>query len=60
MTANLKSQGLRTARSERDPEVPDLHSQLEALFATVWDAEENWRFDDRIDLAVGARRPAKS
>ena len=25
--------------------------QLEELLATVWRAEENWRFDDRLDLA---------
>jgi hypothetical protein len=25
--------------------------QLEELIAAVWRAEENWRFDDRLDLA---------
>ena len=25
--------------------------QLEELLASVWRAEENWRFDDRLDLA---------
>jgi hypothetical protein len=34
----------------------DLHSQLEDLLSTVWHAEANWRFDDRLDLAqtIGA------
>lgn len=36
-----------------DKGVPDLHSQLEALLDAVWDAEANWRFDDRLDLSVG-------
>ncbi len=31
----------------------DLASQLEDLLAAVWRAEENWRFDDRLDLAAG-------
>jgi hypothetical protein len=29
----------------------DLQSQFEDLLTAVWDAEANWRFDDRIDLA---------
>lgn len=33
----------------------DLQSQLEDLLASVWSAEENWRFDDRLDLATGFR-----
>jgi len=33
-------------------EPADLHSQLEELLAAVWGAEANWRFDDRLDLAV--------
>lgn len=32
----------------------DLQSQLEDLLSAVWDAEANWRFDDRLDLAVAA------
>jgi len=56
MTANLKSHGQRPARNERAIDTPDLQSQLEALFHTVWDAEENWRLDDRIDLALGQPR----
>jgi hypothetical protein len=35
---------------------PDLHSQLEELLNEVWAAEANWRFDDRLDLALKARR----
>jgi hypothetical protein len=30
----------------------DLHSQLEDLLSAVRSAEENWRFDDRLDLAT--------
>jgi hypothetical protein len=29
--------------------------QLEELIAAVWRAEENWRFDDRLDLACRER-----
>lgn len=35
---------------------PDLHSQLEDLLDAVWTAEDNWRFDDRLDIALGLRR----
>ena len=36
----------------RRPEVPDLHSQLEGLLDQVWNCEAEWRFDDRLDLAL--------
>ena len=36
---------------------PDLQSQLEDLLSAVWTAEEEWRLDDRIDLALRIRRP---
>ncbi len=39
-----------------DRRVPDLQSQLEALLDAVWDAEANWRFDDRLDQALKLRR----
>lgn len=55
MTANLKSRRNRPSIARR-PDVPDLQSQLEELLNTVWDAEANWRLDDRIDLALGTRR----
>jgi hypothetical protein len=58
MTANLKSHGNRPPERTVKTETPDLQSQLEALLDTVWNAEENWRLDDRIDLALGRRRPA--
>jgi hypothetical protein len=59
MTANLKSQGHRAPTPRASvSDAPDLQSQLEALFHTVWEAEDNWQFDDRIDLALGRRRPA--
>jgi hypothetical protein len=32
--------------------VDDLQSQFEDLLAAVWRAEANWRFDDRMDLAI--------
>jgi hypothetical protein len=31
---------------------PDLQTQLEDLLGAVWAAEEEWKLDDRIDLAV--------
>lgn len=34
----------------------DLPSQLEELLNAVWSAEENWRFDDRLDMALKLRR----
>lgn len=40
----------------QDKRVPDLQSQLEAIFDAVWAAEANWRFDDRLDQAL-ANRP---
>jgi len=33
-------------------ERPDLPAQLESLFHMVWQCEEGWRLDDRIDLAL--------
>lgn len=41
---------------------PDLATQLEAILASVWAAEEDWRLDDRISLAVDLeehRRPQR-
>ena len=32
--------------------VPDLHTQLESLFDCVWRAEAEWRFDDRLAMAL--------
>ena len=47
-------------RNRTDPatECPDLATQFEALLDTVWEAEANWRFDDRLDLALGVHGPA--
>jgi hypothetical protein len=36
-----------------------LHTQLEDLLATVWNAEANWRFDDFLDLAANQRPPRR-
>jgi hypothetical protein len=35
------------------PAPPDLATQFEDLIGTVWESEDNWRFDDRLDLASG-------
>lgn len=49
-------------RPMTQPEKPDTDgstdtgSQLEELFAAVWHAEENWRFDDRLDLSQKLQR----
>lgn len=34
----------------------DLHSQLEEILNAVWKAEADWRFNDRLDLALRKRR----
>lgn len=47
------SQALRLRGQET---APDLQTQLEALFDAVWEAEDNWRFDDRLDTALKVRR----
>ncbi len=48
----------RNRTSTATVETPDLATQLEAILDAVWEAEDNWRFDDRLDLALGVRRPA--
>jgi len=55
MPAHLKSRQSRISAPR--PAAPDLQSQLEELLDSVWDAEANWRLDDRIDLSLGERRP---
>ena len=45
------------APAESRPSV-DLQSQLEALLDTVWKAEADWRFNDRLDMALKQRRDA--
>ncbi len=55
MTTKIKTDSRRPAK-DRHPEVPDLHTQLEDALSSVWAAEANWRFDDRIDLSLGKRR----
>ena len=35
---------------------PDLQSQLEAILDAVWKAEADWRFNDRLDMALKAKR----
>ena len=34
----------------------DLQSQLEAILDSVWKAEADWRFMDRLDMAMRRRR----
>ena len=36
------------------PEV-DLQSQFEAILDAVWKAEADWRFNDRLDMALKQR-----
>ena len=38
----------------------DLPSQLEELLSAVRSAEENWRFDDRLDLATRLQKRRSS
>lgn len=33
---------------------PDLPSQFETILDSVWKAEANWTFDDKLGVAVGA------
>jgi hypothetical protein len=35
---------------------PDLQTQFEALLDQVWRCEAEWKFDDRIDVALHLRR----
>jgi hypothetical protein len=59
MPAHVKSRRV-VPTAPRPTTTPDLQSQLEELLDTVWDAEANWRLDDRIDLSLGKRRPRPS
>ena len=34
-----------------------LHDAYEALLGAVWEAEANWRFDDRLDMQLKTRLP---
>lgn len=36
----------------------DLHSQFEDILDVVWKAEAEWRFDDRLDMALKVPREA--
>jgi hypothetical protein len=42
------------AKQKSPADAGDLQSQLEDLLSAVWNAEANWRFDDRLDLALAA------
>jgi hypothetical protein len=59
MPAHLKSRRPRPS-TPLPVLAPDLQSQLEELLDKVWDAEANWRLDDRIDLALGKSRKRPS
>ena len=56
MAMKLKTTG-KSSKAPRPIETPDLHTQLEAILDSVWDAEANWSLDDRIDLATKTHRP---
>jgi hypothetical protein len=47
-------QGESELGAERQPqyEAPDLLTQLEDLLDQVWRSEADWRFNDRLDLAL--------
>ncbi len=34
----------------------ELHTELEELLSAVWQAEANWRFDDRLDMSLKVKR----
>ena len=38
--------------ADSPPTGPDLQTQLEEMLDAVWEAEANWRFDDRLDLSL--------
>ena len=38
--------------ADQETSTPDLATQFEAILASVWAAEEEWRLDDRISMAV--------
>ena len=40
------------SQKKRSESILDLHSQLEELLNMVWSCEKDWRFDDRIDVAL--------
>jgi hypothetical protein len=52
----MPSEGTTGRAGDRLPDAPDLQTQLEALFHTVWTAEAEWRREDRIDMAVRLQR----
>jgi hypothetical protein len=41
-------------------EIPDLHTQLEGIFDSVWLSEAEWRLDDRIALSLAVERKRRS
>ncbi len=43
--------------ADRRPERPDLQTQFEEMLDQVWRCESEWRFDDRIDMALHIKRP---
>ena len=43
-----------------DSSAPDLQTQLESLFHTVWALEKQWQIEDRIDLAIRLSQPGET
>ena len=62
---NVESRGLsvRSPLVDCVPQLtappPDLQTQLEALLNSVWTAEADWRFDDRLDLSLHTPTPKR-
>ncbi len=54
--SSSRSSNDESAYPPAGPAAPDLNSQFEALLHQIWSSEAEWRFDDRIDLAVKFRR----
>jgi len=46
----------QAAAAMPSPASLDLYTQFEELLDAVWAAEANWRFDDRLDMALKLRR----
>ena len=57
MLVNSQSGDMETVGEEghRPEPLPDLKTQSEDLWVTVWKAEANWRFDDLLDMATRQR-----
>lgn len=48
-------QAIVEAEEDRQAQTTDLQTQLEDLLDCIWKCEANWRFDDRLDVAMHQR-----